>query len=76
MAQMIQICEDFGIKNNLKFSTDDNPAKSKTKCLYMLETLSTLLHSNCMGRTCHGWPMPLIWDMSFTRTAPWTWTLG
>ena len=35
MAQMIQICEDFGIKNNLKFSTDDNPAKSKTKCLYM-----------------------------------------
>ena len=33
MAQMIQICEDFGIKNNLKFSTDDNPAKSKTKCV-------------------------------------------
>ena len=35
MAQMIQICEDFGVKNNLKFSTDDNPAKSKTKCIYM-----------------------------------------
>ena len=35
MAQMVQICEDFGKKNNLMFSTDINPAKSKTKCLYM-----------------------------------------
>ena len=35
MAQMVKICEDFGNKNNLMFSTDNNPAKSKTKCLYM-----------------------------------------
>ena len=35
MAQMIDICADFGTKNNPKFSTDDNPAKSKTKCMYM-----------------------------------------
>ena len=35
MAQMINICEEFGSKNNLKFSTEENPAKSKTKCLYM-----------------------------------------
>ena len=35
MAQMIEICEEFGMKNNLKFSTDDDPAKSKTKCIYM-----------------------------------------
>ena len=35
MEQMIRICEEFGQKNNLKFSTDPNPAKSKTKCLYM-----------------------------------------
>ena len=35
MAEMIKICEDFGAKNNLKFSTDDNPAKSKTKCILM-----------------------------------------
>ena len=38
MAMMIQICEDVGVKNNLKFSTDDNPAKSKTKCIYMLRS--------------------------------------
>ena len=35
MAQMVKICEDFGSKNNLLFSTDINPAKSKTKCLFM-----------------------------------------
>ena len=35
MAKMVKICEEFGAKNNLKFSTDVNPAKSKTKCLYM-----------------------------------------
>ena len=35
MSQMVKICEEFGLKNNLKFSTDPNPAKSKTKCLYM-----------------------------------------
>ena len=35
MAQMVKICEEFGEKNNLMFSTDVNPTKSKTKCLYM-----------------------------------------
>ena len=33
---MVKICENFGKENNLKFSTDPNPAKSKTKCLYMV----------------------------------------
>ena len=32
---MAQICENFGKENNLMFSTDINPAKSKTKCMYM-----------------------------------------
>ena len=35
MAQMVKICEEFGKKNNLMFSTDVNPTKSKMKCLYM-----------------------------------------
>ena len=35
MAQMVRICEEFGVQNNLRFSTDSNPAKSKTKCFYM-----------------------------------------
>ena len=36
MSEMVKICEQFGQENNLKFSTDPNPAKSKTKCLYMV----------------------------------------
>ena len=35
MQRMIDICEAYGEKHNLKFSTDPIPAKSKTKCLFM-----------------------------------------
>ena len=31
---MLEVCEDYGERHNLVFSTDPNPAKSKTKCLY------------------------------------------
>ena len=29
---MLTICEQFAEEHNLKFSTDENPAKCKTKC--------------------------------------------
>ena len=35
MQKMLEICEQYALENNLQFSTDDNPQKSKTKCLYM-----------------------------------------
>ena len=35
MSEMLRICENFANENNLKFSTDINAAKSKSKCLYM-----------------------------------------
>ena len=35
MQQMLVVCENFAVENNLMFSTDENPEKSKTKCLYM-----------------------------------------
>ena len=31
---MVSICEKYGNDHNLVFSTDPNPSKSKTKCLY------------------------------------------
>ena len=34
MQLMLEACERFGIKNNLIFSTDPDPVKSKTKCVY------------------------------------------
>ena len=35
MQLMLKVCQEFGIRNNLQYSTDPDPAKSKTKCLYM-----------------------------------------
>ena len=32
---MLEVCEKFAIKNNLKYSSDPNPAKSKSKCMLM-----------------------------------------
>ena len=32
---MLATCEKFAAENNLKFSTDIDPQKSKTKCIYM-----------------------------------------
>ena len=35
MAVMLSKCEEFAIENNLVFSTDPVPSKSKTKCLFI-----------------------------------------
>ena len=35
MVAMLKVCEDYAREHNISFSTDPNPAKSKTKCLYM-----------------------------------------
>ena len=35
METMLKICEEYAEQNNLEFSTDPNPAKSKSKCIYM-----------------------------------------
>ena len=35
MKNMLEVCERYAAENNLLFSTDENPEKSKTKCLYM-----------------------------------------
>ena len=34
LSDMVKICEKYGLEHNLVFSTDPNPSKSKTKCLY------------------------------------------
>ena len=34
MAQMLKTCEEYAEEHNLEFSTDPNPNKSKSKCLY------------------------------------------
>ena len=36
LQDMLSVCEHYAIKRNLKFSTDTNPSKSKTKCMAYL----------------------------------------
>ena len=35
MEMMLATCERFAARNNLQFSTDPNPSKSKTKCIFV-----------------------------------------
>ena len=35
MVRMLSVCEKYAEEHNLLFSTDPNPTKSKSKCLYM-----------------------------------------
>ena len=34
LQEMVRVCQEYGEVHNLVFSTDPNPEKSKTKCLY------------------------------------------
>ena len=36
LQNMLSVCEDYAKEHNLKFSTDKNPTKCKTKCLKFL----------------------------------------
>ena len=35
MEIMLRMCEDFATENNLQFSTDPDPEKSKSKCIFI-----------------------------------------
>ena len=37
LQNMLQVCEEYAADHNLKFSTDKNPTKCKTKCLKFLQ---------------------------------------
>ena len=55
MEIMLAVCEEFARENNLKFSTDPEPRKSKTKCIFMCGKLnSTLFLFSCMELIYHG----------------------
>ena len=38
---MIKVCETYGAEHNLVFSTDPDPKKSKTKCMYFTRKCQT-----------------------------------
>ena len=36
LQQMLQLCEEYAVEHNLVFSSDPDPVKSKSKCIYMV----------------------------------------
>ena len=57
MQIMLDTCQRFAMRNNLKFSTDPNPSKSKTKCIYVCGKAKKALK-----------PVPLVLD---GKDLPW-----
>ena len=43
MQQMLQVCEDYALRYNICFSTDPNPSKSKSKCIFMVGNRKNLV---------------------------------
>ena len=44
MQLMLEVCQEFGVRNNLQYSTDPDPVKSKTKCLFMCGKLGNTVY--------------------------------
>ena len=42
MQLMLNVCEDFASRYNIFFSTDPNPSKSKSKCIFMMGRVTNL----------------------------------
>ena len=58
LQAMVRICEKFAEKMNLKFSTNTNPDKSKTKCLVFSKIKN--LKDNLVPITLNGNPLPWV----------------
>ena len=45
MQQMLQVCDDYAVKYNISFSTDPNPSKSKSKCIFFVGNKKNMVKS-------------------------------
>ena len=57
LQEMLKICEVYAMKHNLRFSTDPNPKKCKTKCLAFLHSRRELKQLILCGT-----PLPWVSD--------------
>ena len=57
--QMLKICEKFTVENNIKFSTLQDPRKSKSKALYVVGPRGAALHRPALLLQC-GRPLPWV----------------
>ena len=70
---MIKICEDFAASNNIFFSTDPDPNKSRAKCIFVVGPQGATLLEHCcsyVDTPYHGWRRQSTWVISYTKMAP------
>ena len=58
LQSLISTCEAFAAQNNLKFSTDNDPKKSKTKCIIFGASIGS--HTNVPKILLNGNPLPWV----------------
>ena len=58
LQEMVSICERFALSKNLKFSTDPDPAKSKTKCIVFAKKFCD--RQNIAPVLLNGLPLPWV----------------
>ena len=58
MQQMLDVCEDWALRYNISFSTDPNPAKSKSKCIHMIGEKRNL--GKPVNLMLKGMPLPWV----------------
>ena len=60
MQEMLSHCEKYGTEHNIVFSTDPNPIKSKSKCLYMNGKKNNVTYPAPVK--LYGKPLPFVHD--------------
>ena len=58
MQQMLDICENYALRFNISFSTDPNPVKSKSKCIFMVGERKNL--TKPVNLMLGGTPLPWV----------------
>ena len=71
MAAMLKVCEDYAREHNISFSTDPNPAKSKTKCLYMCGKTNVMNYPANLKLNGRDLPFVKTWVMNSAKSATW-----
>jgi hypothetical protein len=60
LAGMLEVVEKYSVSHNLRFSTDPNPAKSKTKCLYFDGRVNQTDKKRPAPLMLYGKPLPWV----------------
>ena len=53
---MLKLCNHYALKHNLEFSTDPNPVKSKSKCVFMCGTMRNVKYPEKVKLNGNGLP--------------------